>query len=65
MPPLTTASISLKLLQECLETLEQLPTGITNLGVDATQDPTQAHRVRVLLEELLMSLHQFETDLGI
>jgi len=58
MPPLTTASISLELLQDCLGTLEQLTTGITNLGVDATEDPTQAPRVRVLLEELLMSLQQ-------
>ena len=65
MPPLTTASISLELLQDCLGTLEQLTTGITNLGVDATEDPTQAPRVRVLLEELLMSLQQCETDLGI
>ena len=39
MPPLTTASISLELLQDCLGTLEQLSTGITNLGVDATEDP--------------------------
>jgi hypothetical protein len=51
--------------QHCLGTLEQLVTGITNLGVDATEDPTQAPRVRVLLEELLMSLQQCENDLGI
>jgi len=54
----------LELLQDCLGTLEQLTTGITNLGVDATEDPTQAPRVRVLLEELLMSLQQCENDLG-
>jgi len=65
MPPLTTASLSLELLQDCLGTLEQLTTGITNLGVDATEDPTQAPRVRVLLEELLMSLQQCENDLEI
>jgi len=65
MPPLTTASISLELLQDCLGTLEQLATGITNLGVDATDNPTQVPRVRVLLEELLMSLQQCENDLGI
>lgn len=62
---MTTASISLELLKDCLGTLEQLTTGITNLGVDATDDPTQAPRVRVLLEELLMSLQQCENDLGI
>jgi len=35
------------------------------LGVDATEDPTQAPWVRVLLEELLMSLQHCENDLGI
>jgi len=65
LPPLTTTSISLELLQDCLGTLEQLTTGITNLGVDATEDPTQAPRVRVLLEELLMSLQQCVNDLEI
>lgn len=66
MPPLTTASISLELLQDCLGTLEQLATGITNLGVDATENPTLTRAgVRVLLEELLMSLQQCENDLGI
>ena len=33
--------------------------------MDTTEDPTQAPRVRVLLEELLMSLQQCESDLGI
>jgi len=54
MPPLTTATISLELLQDCLGTLEQLTTGITNLGVEATSNPLQAPRVRVLLEDLLI-----------
>lgn len=63
--PLATANISLELRQDCLGTLEQLATGITNLGVDTTENPTQAPRVRVLLEELLMSLQQCENDLGI
>ena len=62
--PLATANISLELLQDCLGTLEQLATGITNLGMDATADPTHAPRVRVLLEELLISLQQCEEDLG-
>jgi len=65
MPLLTTATISLELLQDCLGTLEQLTTGITNLGVDAREDPTQAPRVRVLLEELLMSLQQCKNNLEI
>ena len=65
MPSLAPASISLELLQDCLGTLEQLATGITNLAVDATSDPSKAPRVRVLLEGLLMSLQQCENDLGI
>jgi hypothetical protein len=65
MPSLTPAAISLELLQDCLGTLEQLATGITNLGVDATSDPSKAPRVMVLLAELLMSLQQCENDLGI
>ena len=64
MSRLTTATISLELLQDCLATLEQLTTGITNLGVEATSNPLQAPRVRVLLAELLMSLQQCENDLG-
>jgi hypothetical protein len=64
MPPLTTATISLELLQDCLGTLEQLTTGITNLGVEATSNPLQAPRVRVLLEDLLLSLQNCENDLG-
>ena len=63
MPRLTTASISLELLQDCLATLEQLTTGITNLGVEATSNPLQAPRVRVLLEDLLTSLQNCENDL--
>jgi hypothetical protein len=35
MPSLTTATISMELLQDCHGTLEQLTTGITNLGVAA------------------------------
>ena len=64
MPRLTTAAISLELLQDCLGTLEQLTTGITNLGVEATSNPLQAPRVRVLLEDLLTSLLIWENDLG-
>ena len=65
MPRLTTATISLELLQDCLGTLEQLTTGITTLGVEATSNPLQGPRVRVLLEDLLTSLQNCESDLGI
>lgn len=51
MPHLTAASISMELLQDSLASLEQLTTGITNLAVDATSDPTKAPWVRVLLGE--------------
>jgi hypothetical protein len=65
MPRLSTATIPLELLQYCLATLEQPTVGITNLGADATEDPTLAPPGRVLLEELLMSLQQCESDLGV
>ncbi len=64
MPPLTISTISLQPLQDCLGTLEQLTTGITNLGVEATSNPLQAPRVRFLLEELLTSLQNCDNDLG-
>ncbi len=64
MPPLTTATITLELPQDCLGTLEQLTTGITNLGMEATSNPLQAPRVRGLLEDLLTSLQNCENDLG-
>ena len=52
------------MLQDSLRTLEQLTTGITNLGEVATSNPLQAPRVRVLLEDLLTSLQNCENDLG-
>jgi hypothetical protein len=64
MPPMSTATISLELFQDCLGTFEQLTTEITNLGVEATFNPLQAPRGRVLLEDLLTSLQNCENDLG-
>jgi hypothetical protein len=64
MPLLTTATIPLELPRDCLGTLEQLTTVITNLGVEATSNPLQAPRVRVLLDDLLTSLQNCENDLG-
>jgi hypothetical protein len=64
MPPLTTTITSLELLQDCLGTLEQLTTGITNLGVASSSNPLHAPRVRVLLEDLLTCLQNCENDLG-
>ena len=52
------------MLQDSLRTLEQLTTGITNLGEEATSNPLRGPRVRVLLEELPISLQNCENDLG-
>ena len=63
MPPLTTATISLELLQDCLGTFEQ-STGITNRVLEATSNSLQAPRGGVLLEDPLISFQNCENDLG-
>ena len=65
MPPLTTSALSTEVLKSALLTLDQITTRITVLALNASRHPEQYPRVRMLLEELLMSLQQCETDLGI
>jgi hypothetical protein len=43
-----TLTNSQELYLDCLENLEQLASGITNLEVDATHDPSQSPWIRVL-----------------
>jgi hypothetical protein len=64
MPSLTTAQIGTELLRDTLLTLHQLTTGLTLLALNASNVPEESPRVRVLLESMLASLHQCETDLG-
>ena len=64
MPPLTTASLATEILQSTLLTLDEMGTSITVLALNASQNPEQSPRVRVLLDDLVMLIHQCECDLG-
>ena len=65
MPPLTTASLATEILQSTLLTLDEMGTSITVLALNASQNPEQSPRVRDLLEDLVMLIHQCECELGI
>jgi hypothetical protein len=64
MTTLTTASLSVEVLEDALLTLDQLSTSITVLGLNAVRQPDQSPRVRQLLEGLLALVQECETDLG-
>ncbi len=64
MPRLTTATISLELLQDCLRTLEQVATSLTVLAVTASRNPEQSPRIRSLLGVLLANIQDCEEQLG-
>ncbi len=61
---LTPDRIANELLQETLLTLDQVTTGITVLALNASMNPEQCPRIRVLLETLLVAIQGCETDLG-
>jgi len=63
--PLTNASISLELHQDCLVTLEQLATSITVLALHVTHRPEDTPRIRALCEQLLEAIHWAETDMAV
>ena len=64
MPPLTTASLATEILESTLLTLDEMGTSITVLALNASQNPEQSPRVRDLLEDLVLLIHQCECDLG-
>ena len=45
-------------------TLEQITTGVTVLALNASKNPEQAPRVRMLLGDLLADIQDFESELG-
>ena len=65
MSPLTTAAIALELHRDALLTLEQLTTSITVLALHASHRPEDTPRVREVLERLLETIHQVETDMAV
>jgi len=65
MSPLSTSSIAQELHRDALLTLEQLTTSITVLALHASHRPEDMPRVRAVLEQLLETIHQAETDMAV
>ena len=64
--PLLTASVpSSEVLEDALLTLEQISTRITALALNASRNPEQSPRVRMLLGDLLADIQDCEDELGI
>ena len=64
MPSLTTAALSTEVLEGALLTLDQISTRITVLALNASRNPEQAPRVRMLLGDLLADIQDCESELG-
>ncbi len=64
MPTLTTSSLSTEVLEGTLLTLEQMSTRLTVLALNASRNPEQSPRVRMLLGELLVGIQDCESALG-
>ena len=64
MPLLTTSALSTEVLEDALLTLEQITTRITVLALNASRNPVQSVRVRMLLGDLLVDIQDCEEQLG-
>ena len=64
MPTLTTSALSTEVLESALLTLEQISTRLTVLAVNASRNPVQSPRVRMLLGDLLADIQDCESELG-
>ena len=64
MPLLTTSALSTEVLESALLTLEQVSTRITVLALNASRNPQQSPRVRMLLGDLLEDIQDCEEQLG-
>ena len=65
MTTLPTAALSTEVLENALLTLDQISTRITVLALNASRNPEQSHRVRMLLGDLLADIQDCESELGI
>ena len=65
MSTLTTSALSTEVLESALLTLEQVTTRISVLALNASKNPEQATRVRMLLGDLLADIQDCESELGI
>jgi hypothetical protein len=61
---LTTAALATEVLQGTLLTLEQMTTRLTVLALNASRNPEQSPRVRMLLGDLLADIQDCEEQLG-
>jgi hypothetical protein len=61
---LTTSALSTEVLESALLTLEQISTRITVLALNASRNPEQTPRVRMLLGDLLADIQDCEEQLG-
>jgi hypothetical protein len=64
MPLLTTSALTTEVLESALLTLEQISTRITVLALNASRNPEQSVRVRMLLGDLLADIQDCEEQLG-
>ena len=64
MTTLTASVPSSEVLQDALLTLEQISTRITALALNASRNPAQTPRVRMLLGDLLADIQDCEEQLG-
>ena len=64
MTTLTTAALSTEILDDALLTLEQVTTCLTVLALNASRNPEQSPRVRMLLGDLLADIQDCEEQLG-
>ena len=64
MTTLNTTCPSTEVLEDALLTLEQISTRITALALNASRNPAQTPRVRMLLGDLLADIQDCEEQLG-
>ena len=64
MSTLTTSVPSTEVLESALLTLEQVSTRLTVLALNASRNPEQMPRVRMLLGDLLVDIKDCESELG-
>jgi hypothetical protein len=64
MPLLTTSVPSTEVLESALLTLEQISTRITVLALNASRNPSQSVRVRMLLGDLLADIQDCVASWG-
>jgi hypothetical protein len=64
MTTLTSSALTSEVLECALLTLDQISTRLTVLALNASRNPEQAPRVRMLLGDLLADLQDCENDMG-